>query len=159
MIKLDMPNLVTCLNQAPLFEYGVVWFGPKNKCQKDTRSKNISLTRFGAIGKFFVVHTNWLMSGTGRGILDRGFWWLGGGVLGWVGPVGCPWLRFNLLLLFTWWCVVFEGLRLPSGPQCGRVLSLFNSFLALAGWAFCLKSIKKKHGLVSNYDYHSRLNS
>ena len=58
MIKLDMPNLVTCLNQTPLFEYGVVWFGPKNKCQKDTRSKKIGLTRFGALGKFFVVHTN-----------------------------------------------------------------------------------------------------
>ena len=52
-------------------------------------------------------------------------------------------------------------MRASASPQCGRVLSLFNSFLALAGWALCLKRFflkKKKHGLLSKYDYHSRLN-
>ena len=34
MSKVDMPNSITCLNRAPIFEWYVVWCDSKNKITK-----------------------------------------------------------------------------------------------------------------------------
>ena len=71
------------------------------------------------------------------------FHWLGhsvggvGVVLGWVGPVGCPW--WGLLVLVTSYVAVWHARGAP--PPLREGVSWFVPFnsLALAGWALCLK--------------------
>ena len=41
--KLDVPNLVTDLNHAPMFEWYVVWCGFKNEYRKGTCARKIGL--------------------------------------------------------------------------------------------------------------------
>jgi hypothetical protein len=41
--KVDMPKLVTSLNQTPIFQWYVVWFGSKNGYQEDMCLREIRL--------------------------------------------------------------------------------------------------------------------
>ena len=61
--KVDVPNLVTYLNQTPIFEWYVVWCGSENEYQKHMSLKEIGLRAQNMINILNSIIVNIIMVG------------------------------------------------------------------------------------------------